>query len=271
MASRKWEEWEIQYLKDKWGEISIARIAKKLDRSINAVKIKAIRENLTNALGYIDGITLNQLAKIFGVSYGWMVKEIWINKLHIPYKTKVVAQTKAYRYIGIDEFWKWAYKCRYRINFAHLEENILGKEPEWVTEKRKADKENLSCKKNKARWTKYEEGLLKTMLLRYKYTYPQIAQRLGRTEGAVKKHIEDLGWPERPIRTEHYTRWTNKEIETMIYMKNIGYGNNSVAEELGRTARAVERKLGCIAKDVKWQYKLEKHLQKENDNDQTNK
>jgi hypothetical protein len=263
LANREWKEEEIQFLKDKWGEMSIVRIAKKLNRSVDAVKVKASRIGLTSALNYIDGITLNQLARIFDVSYGWTIKRIWIDRLNIPYKTKITARTQAYRYICIDDFWKWAAKNKHRINFGKLEKNILGKEPDWVDEKRKADQQNLTYKKTNIPWSKYEEGLLKTMLIRYKYTYPQISKRLGRTEGAIKKHIEDLGWPERPIKTEHNTKWSEKDIGIMIKMKNLGYGNNSVGDEIGRTARAVERKLDCVARDPKYKYKLAPHLRKE--------
>jgi hypothetical protein len=264
MANRIWSEEEKQFLRDKWGEMSIARIAKKLHRSVNAVKVKAIRMKLTNALNHIDGITLNQLAKLFDVSYGWTVKKIWIDQLHIPFKTKIIAQSKAYRYICIDDFWKWATKNKHRINFAKLEENILGREPDWVAEKRKADQQNLTYKKIGIPWSKYEESLLKMMLVRHTYTYPQISKRLGRTEGAIKTHLEDLGWPERPVSTstEHYVMWPEEQIMTMIKMKNIGYGNNSIAEAIGRTARAVERKLDCISKDKKWNYLLAEHLRK---------
>jgi hypothetical protein len=161
MANRRWTEEDTQFLKDKWGEMSIARIAKKLNRTINAVKVKAARIGLTNALNHIDGVTLNQLANIFDVSYGWMVKRVWIDRFHIPYKTKIIAQTKAYRYICIDDFWKWAAKYKHKINFAKLEENILGKEPDWIVEKRKADRLNLTYKKITSRGQNRKKACLK--------------------------------------------------------------------------------------------------------------
>ncbi|MDF2841722.1 MAG: hypothetical protein K0R00_148 [Herbinix sp.] len=262
MANRPWEKSDVQFLRDKWGEMSIARIAKKLNRTVNAVKVKAIRENLTNALNHLDGVTLNQLAKVFGVSYGWIIKEIWIDQLNIPFKTKITAQTKAYRYICIDDFWKWAAKNKHRINFSKLEENILGKEPVWVAEKRKADQQNLTYKKTSIMWSKYEDSLLKMMLIRYKYTYPQISKRLGRTEGAIKIHIKNLGWPERPVKTEGNVRWSDEEINKLIEMKNLGYGNNSIGDEINRTARAVEHKLYYISKDARFKQRLAEHLRR---------
>lgn len=262
MASLKWNESEVKYLRDKWGEISIARIAKKLGRTVNAVKIKARREGLTSTLNNLDGITLNQLAIIFSVSYGWTIKKLWIDQFELPYKTKVTAQTKAYRYICLDDFWKWAKKYKHRINFSKLERNILGKEPSWVPGKRKADRDNLTYKKSNIPWSKNEEAFLKEMLKMYKYTYSEMSDKLERTEGAIKKHIEDLGWLERPLRTDWHRKWIDEDIEILIEMKNIGYGNSSISKKVGRTARAVEGKLERISRNPKWMYKLEKHLQR---------
>ena len=39
--SRKWTKEDVEYLTEKWGNVSIPSIAKKLNRSVNAVKIKA--------------------------------------------------------------------------------------------------------------------------------------------------------------------------------------------------------------------------------------
>lgn len=44
--SRKWTKEDVEYLTEKWGNVSIPSIAKKLNRSVNAVKIKAGRLNL---------------------------------------------------------------------------------------------------------------------------------------------------------------------------------------------------------------------------------
>jgi hypothetical protein len=105
------------------------------------------------------------------------------------------------------------------------------------------------------------------MLAQHKYNYPQISKCLRRTEVAVKKHIEDLGWQERPVKTEAHVIWSEEEVNILIRMKNLGYGNNTVGDQLGRTARAVERKLGTIAKDPAYKYKLAEHLRRgENDN-----
>lgn len=41
----------------------------------------------------------------------------------------------SFKVINLDEFWKWAEKNRTIIDFSQLEENVLGKEPEWLKDK----------------------------------------------------------------------------------------------------------------------------------------
>lgn len=261
MVNKNWEEWEVEYLKDKWGENRI-KIAKKLNRSVNAINMKAAREGLGRASDCLDGITLYQLANLFNVSYGWTIKAIWIDRLRLPYKTKVIAQTMPVRYICIDDFWKWANKHKDDINFAELEENILGKEPSWVNEKRKVDQKNISHKRFNRPWTREEENVLKNMLSQYSYTYYDMSQILGRTEGAIKKRIEHLQLMKRPLRSEKCKWWADEEILILIKMKKEGYDDSVVAGELGRTARAVETKYSRILKDPKWKNEINKRGEK---------
>lgn len=41
--NRKWTKEDVEYLKEKWGTVSIPYIAQKLNRSVNAIKLKAGR------------------------------------------------------------------------------------------------------------------------------------------------------------------------------------------------------------------------------------
>ena len=60
--NRTWTKEEIEYLKEKWGNVSIPIQSKKLNRSVNAVKLKAVRLNLGPMLENGAYETLNQLA-----------------------------------------------------------------------------------------------------------------------------------------------------------------------------------------------------------------
>lgn len=45
-GSRTWKPEELEYLQERWGEVSIPTIAEKLNRTTNAIKIKACRLGL---------------------------------------------------------------------------------------------------------------------------------------------------------------------------------------------------------------------------------
>ena len=59
--SPKWTAEEQEYLRENWGRVSIPGIAKKLGRTVEAVKIRASRLKLGAVLDAGDYVTLNQL------------------------------------------------------------------------------------------------------------------------------------------------------------------------------------------------------------------
>ena len=61
LGSRTWKPEEEDYLMEKWGQISVPAIAKKLNRTTNAVKVRAQRLGLGAVLMAGEYVTLNQL------------------------------------------------------------------------------------------------------------------------------------------------------------------------------------------------------------------
>ena len=61
LGSRTWTPEEEDYLMEKWGQISVPAIAKKLNRTTNAVKVRAQRLGLGAVLMAGEYVTLNQL------------------------------------------------------------------------------------------------------------------------------------------------------------------------------------------------------------------
>ena len=83
--SRKWTKEDVEYLTEKWGNVSIPSIAKKLNRSVNAVKIKAGRLNLGPMLENGAYVTLNQLAiALTGKNLSPYCKKSWIENRGMP-------------------------------------------------------------------------------------------------------------------------------------------------------------------------------------------
>lgn len=234
--SYRWTKEELEYLESKWGYVAIPTIADNLGKSINAVKLKANRIGLRNHLHSGSLITLYQFCEAIGKknSYAW-IKDRWV-RLGLPVKYQRTIK-KRYAMIDIDDFWQWAEQHKDIVDFT-FEENILGMEPSWVKEARKA---SYAKKMNKNPWTAADDCKLKYMLNQYRYTYDDFCRELNRTEGAVKRRILTLGLKQRPIR--HYDKhWQDDEIEILLNMKNAGHCFEEIGRKLKRSGSAVRGK-----------------------------
>lgn len=242
MGNKNWTQEECDYLQDKWGMISIPSIAANLGRTVNAVKLKAVKMGLGRHIHSGEEITLNQLFNAIGKgsSYGWL-SDRWC-RYGLPVKMKK-SINKKYKVIGIDAFWKWAVKHKGLLDFSKFELNMLGKEPTWVEAKRQAD--IAAAKYIKTPWTKEEDNTLINMLNSYRYSYQDISDRLRRTGGAIKRRILDLGLKQRPLKADNHIPWTNEEIKILLSLRSKGYTPEVIAQRLGekRSALAVRGKI----------------------------
>lgn len=242
MGNKPWTQEEINYLQDKWGELTIPGIAKKLGRTVTAIKIKAVKMELGRHLHCGEVITLNQLFNGIGKgsSYGWLENR-WC-RYGLPVKLKKSIKRR-YRVIKIEDFWEWAKQHKDIIDFSQFEKNMLGAEPSWVEEKRHADIAAAQYKKTP--WTKEEDIILISMVNAYRYSYRDVSERLRRTAGAVKRRMIILGIKQRPLKAENHILWSDKEVKDLIILKDAGYGPEVISEKLGgkRSALAVRGKL----------------------------
>lgn len=237
-AKCKWTQEEEYYLQDKWGEVSIKGLAKTLGRSENAIIVRAQRMGLGAHLHADSRVTANQLMKaVYGGRQqgGWTMNR-WIEN-GLPIKKQLVKNSR-FKVIDIDDFWKWAEQNKDIVNFSQMEENVLGKEPEWVKQKRRID---IREKFKKTPWTPTEDKKLIQLLDKYEYTYDDLCKALNRTEGAIKRRIITLGLTQRPIR--NYDRhWTDEETEKLLIMKSKGHCWEEIGRELNRSGSAVRGK-----------------------------
>lgn len=249
---KRWTEEEVAYLQDKWGSININTIAKNLNRTVLGVKLKAQRLGLGNPLTHIDGITIHQLSESLNTQYS-IIKN-WIKKYDFPAKRKRLTNKQFVWIVTYEDFWNWAEKHKQMIDFSRIERLSIGPEPEWVEEKRKADQlTKLHVPKpHSTPWSKEEDEKLKWMLRQFKYTYPEIAEELQRTQGAVKRRILDLGLKERPIRLYNHIKYTPDEEKMLVEMLEKGYCFEEIASRLGSHRSA----LGVRGKAERMGYKF---------------
>ncbi|UQD52329.1 hypothetical protein C0971_10125 [Bacillus methanolicus] len=242
-ARRKWTDEEVKFLETRWGSMSIKNIAARLGRSIPSVKNKAQRLGLIDPRLSFDGITINQLAQAINVSHSQIRR--WIKYYDFPAKWKVFASEAKVRVVRYEDFWKWAEQNKQMIDFSRIEPYVLGPEPDWVKAKRDADfiKKRKIKKNNYDPWTEEEDNILKGMLNAYKYTYPEIAQRLNRSEAGIKRRIQELGLKARPVRLNNHVKYTPEEVKLIEELIDKGHCLEDIASRINKSALGVRGKL----------------------------
>jgi len=241
VGTRHWMEEELEFMESRWGEMSILGIAKCLKRSINAIRLKALKIELGWHLHSGEYITLSQLFQALGRNKSYSYALIsWVKRRGLPVKIRKSIKRK-YRVIYLDDFWRWAERNRTFIDFSKVPRGILGKEPAWVEEQRKADE--LFALYKKTPWTPEEDAMLRTMLNSYRYSYRDISIRLKRTESAIKRRILDLGLKQRPLKADNHNPWTKEEEKMLVDLYNKGYKPEVIAEFIDRSALAIKGKI----------------------------
>lgn len=138
-TKRHWTAEEESLLAESWGVCGIPALAKKLNRSQGAIKLRASRLHLGPLLMGGDYVTLNQLVTAFNRTGSYSYKMIsWVENRGLPVHNKRVQQN-TFRVVYLKEFWTWAEKNRSFLDFSKLEPLAFGEEPAWVAEQRKRD------------------------------------------------------------------------------------------------------------------------------------
>lgn len=208
--NRRWTLEEKRYLEDNWGTVSINTIAKKLNRTRNAINTMAQRMELGPFLQSGDYISWNQLQIALGCGSGSGYKiTSWVKNREFPLHTKRVG-TNSFKIVYLKEFWQWAEKHMELLDFSRFEENVLGQEPEWAKEKRKRDVEKNNSYITTP-WTSIEDSKLEYLTKKQKYTYRELSVIMRRTEGAIQRRLCDLGLKDRPLKADNHIRWTEQE------------------------------------------------------------
>lgn len=242
-AGKNWTQAELDLLAEEWGVKSIPTIAQNLGRSENAVMIKAGRLGLGAHLESSELISFNVLMQTLGTVGGYSERLRKYKAAGLKIHTKKVRHN-SFRMVDIGEFWKFAEKNRHMVDFSRLEENALGAEPAWVKVKRSEDfKRAQAVKPHNAKWTETEDKLLRTLLRTYKYTYPEIAARLQRSEGAIQRRVLDLGIKERPLKADNHTLWTDEQFQTLGRMIKAGSNYETISRAIGKSAKAIRGKV----------------------------
>ena len=245
-SSKKWTREEEEQLAEEWGMYSADAIAKRLGRTRNAVVVRVARLGLGAHHENSAMISFNVLIKELGFlgGYEWQLQKLTEAGLKIHMQR---VKDCSFRMVDIDEFWEFAENNKHLIDFSRLEENALGAEPDWVKAKRTEDfKRKCVVKPHNAKWTEAEDKELLRLLRTYRYTYPEIADRLRRSEGAIQRRVNDLGIKERPLKADNHTLWTEDQIQTLCQMIKDGSNYESMSRVLGKSSKAIRGKVFTV-------------------------
>ena len=234
---RNWTREEYDTLAELWGVYSLGTIAKRMNRSENAILIKVQRMGLGSHTSNSHMITLSSLLESFDYSYSGYAPKFEAAGLKI-HKQRV--RNCSVKMVDIDEFWEFAEKNRHLFDFSRFEEYTLGAEPEWVKEKRaEGFRKKWAVKPHNTPWTEAEDKELLRLLREYRYTYPEIAARLHRTEGAIQRRVTDLKIRERPLKADNHILWMDEEYATLGRMIKAGSNYESMSAVLGKSVKAI--------------------------------
>ncbi|HJI85499.1 MAG TPA: hypothetical protein OIM16_09685 [Oscillospiraceae bacterium] len=191
---------------------------------------------MTNGYRYI---TISNLYKLIransSIAY---FKTSWIKNRNLPTHNISRSSKTNFTVVYIDEFWIWAEKNQYFLDFSKLGRYQLGPEPDWVSQKREADILRNSFIKATP-WTNREDNLLKELLIKQKYGYKELSQILCRSEGAIQRRINDLNIKYRPLKADNHQKWTESEYNLLGKMIKCGSKYEEISDRIGRSVKAI--------------------------------
>jgi len=175
---KEWTSKEVTYLENSYDKRGVPFIAKKLNRSEVSIKRKAQSLSLNAYSG--DKLYLRTFARCFDCDS--RVINRWISDYGLQF-SKVIRGQATCKLIDTEQFWIWAEEHQDLIPWNKYESGSLLPEPNWAKQKLKT----YAYKNNRKSITRYD--INSVVFLRKKgYTFPQIANELGRTLDSVK-HI----------------------------------------------------------------------------------
>lgn len=235
--NKHWTYKEIMYLKNNWGEISLRKMSKELKRTVTAIREKAIKIKLRDRRRLQENISYTDFTKILGRTYGDSYLKGRLEKANFPFTYFKVVNEKICM-INLQDFIKWYKKNLHLLDIGKTEDGDFDAiEPNWLIEKRKADK--MALEYNQRPWTIEEDKRLISLLNEYKYGYREISIKLKRSEGALKRRMCDLKIKSRPIKADNHISWTSSEIKKVKDLYKKGYKSCVIAEFVPRSALAI--------------------------------
>jgi transposase len=183
----RWTKEDEIELEGLWGSYSLHALSKRFNRSPEALQSKAYKLGLGGASCAGDRLTAYYVASEMGVDYHTLFR--WKKNCQFPVMRKVYKKRVSH-VIEIHRLFTWLQENQDLWDSRRISEGSLGPEPPWFSVKRRRDLE-----KNTAifsSWTVKEDRTAK-LLYESGLPCPRIAERIGRSELAVRRRMQRIG------------------------------------------------------------------------------
>lgn len=243
---KRWTQEEIEYLQDNWGLLTINTLAKKLQRTEEAIQQKAMVLKLGKSQ-YANGLMYSppQVAKLLKKD----VKDIYkfIEQGLLKAKRKKLIDRKLYQ-IHFDDLMDFLKNNPDKWDSRKIPPYTFGIEPGWMQEKRKRD---AKIPNHNKRWSKEEEEHL-ILLVKAGHPMKVIANILGRSLIAIYRRTEVLREQGRLKPTKIMLPWTDEEWNMVLEMEKQGLDDKEIAYRLGREKIHIADKRRALRKKGKY-------------------
>lgn len=184
-----WTSDEEDKLTEMWGYKPIPRIAAILGRTPCAVLIKSKRLKLPATTRAGEELTANAVAVLLGVD-SHTVTDYWTEKCGLKGRRMAYRGERRMLMIRHADLVDWLEKNPDKWDSRRLEQYGLGSEPDWLKHKRTED--NALPARRSQYWTPKEDSLLIRLYRPGALTWPEIAERMGRSVSAVQHRVYRL-------------------------------------------------------------------------------
>ena len=177
--NQRWTEKECDYLKESWGKLKLSSIAKKLNRTENAILHMAYTLNLGEQVNWY---TCREIQEMTGIHRASIIN--LINRYDLDHFRGKTGH-KSYQ-MNEDQIRAMLTKVPHLWNYYNLTIDLWSTKPQWLKDKIEADK-NKSKKTNK-RWSEEEDFILLDRI-NNNYSIERIAMETGRNYRSIKNRL----------------------------------------------------------------------------------
>lgn len=236
-----WSEKEIDYLARWVGLRTVKHMARYLKRSEGSIQNKINRLGLSSR-DSSEFMTTTDFCEALNVSRSTV--EYWYRNLEFPSK-----KVGKYRMIDPVEFWRWAEVNKRRVNWSKAPHRVFGVEPDWVNELRTMPLRQINHSKA---WSDAELAELKWLVSRYSHTLSEMAVRLNRSEGAIRRKLYDLKIPHSPKYVDIKRKYSDAEIQLAVAMRAEGRSFQEIAEAINGSAHYLADRVSIWEEELKF-------------------